>query len=639
MKKREVLKQYFGYDSFREGQEELVENILAGRDVLGIMPTGAGKSICYQVPALVMEGITLVISPLISLMKDQVSALNQAGVHAAFLNSSLSFNQYCKALQFAKEGRYKIIYVAPERLLTDGFLEFALEAPISMVSVDEAHCVSQWGQDFRPGYLSIVEFIEKLPKRPVVSAFTATATTTVKEDICKLLKLENPYMMTTGFDRGNLKFIVETPPDKYRALRRHMERHIGESGVIYCQTRKNVEEVCRRLESEGEAVTRYHAGLSDEERKNNQEDFIYDRKPVMVATNAFGMGIDKSNVRYVIHYNMPKNIESYYQEAGRAGRDGEPGECILLYSSQDVAMNQFLIEKSNDNEEMEWEEKEKLCLRDRERLKKMTFYCFTQDCLREYILKYFGEYGKSYCGNCSNCLANFETVDIKEEAAHILGCIRESGERYGVNAILETVHGSRTARIEQLGLDRNVHYAQLSKSSIPKLRKILNFLLTEGYIDQTSGEYPTLFLTEKAEEIQEKTVLEMRLVKEENFLAPKTVKQKGRRKGVDVSLFAGRDGELFERLRNLRMEIAKREKVPPYVVFSDKTLIEMSAKKPVNEEEMLLVSGVAQMKFSKYGEAFLQEIQEYRQETSHVKVGVKAAARAVAKAVAMQKKV
>lgn len=635
MNRREVLKQYFGYDSFREGQEELVENILAGRDVLGIMPTGAGKSICYQVPALVMEGITLVISPLISLMKDQVSALNQAGVHAAFLNSSLSFGQYCKALQFAKEGRYKIIYVAPERLLTDGFLEFALLAPIAMVSVDEAHCVSQWGQDFRPGYLSIVEFIEKLPKRPVVSAFTATATTTVKEDICKLLKLKNPYMMTTGFDRGNLKFVVETPPDKYRALRRHMERHAGESGVIYCQTRKNVEEVCRRLESEGEAVTRYHAGLSDEERRSNQEDFIYDRKPVMVATNAFGMGIDKSNVRYVIHYNMPKNIESYYQEAGRAGRDGEPGECILLYSSQDVAMNQFLIEKSNDNEEMEWEEKEKLRLRDRERLKKMTFYCFTQDCLREYILKYFGEYGKSYCGNCSNCLANFETVDIKEEAAHILGCIRESGERYGVNAILETVHGSRTARIEQLGLDRNVHYAQLSKTSIPKLRKILNFLLTEGYIDQTSGEYPTLFLTEKAEEMQEKTILEMRLVKEENFLVPKTVKQKGRRKGVDISLFAGRDGELFERLRNLRMEIAKREKVPPYVVFSDKTLIEMSTKKPVNEEEMLLVSGVAQMKFRKYGEAFLQEIQEYKKEANNVKVGVKAAARAVA----MQKNV
>lgn len=632
MKQHEVLKQYFGYDSFREGQEEIIEEILAGRDVLGIMPTGAGKSICYQVPALAMEGITLVISPLISLMKDQVSALNQAGVMAAFLNSSLTYGQYRKALEFAKGGKYKIIYVAPERLLTESFLEFALQAPVSMVSVDEAHCVSQWGQDFRPSYLSIVQFLNRLPERPVVSAFTATATKTVKEDITKLLELKDPYMVTTGFDRENLKFMVESPADKYKALKRHMENHKEESGVIYCQTRKNVEEVCGRLEREGWAVTRYHAGLSDEERKKNQEDFIYDRKPVMVATNAFGMGIDKSNVRYVIHHNMPKNIESYYQEAGRAGRDGEPGECILLYSGQDVAMNQFLIDKSNDKEELDVEEREKIRQLDRERLKKMTFYSFTNDCLREYILKYFGEYGKSYCGNCSNCLANFENTDITEEAKHLLGCILETGERYGINAILETVHGSKTAKIQQFRLDRSVHYGMLSGVSVPRLRQMLNFLLVEGYADQTNSEFPTLLLTERAESVLAgKETVMMKLLKEEKQTGFEKAQKEGKkRKSAARPLFEGGDEELFERLRTLRMETAKDEKVPPYVVFSDKTLIEMSAKKPVNKEEILLISGVAQMKYEKYGERFMREIRQYKEEKGSIKAAPTKAARMIA---------
>lgn len=608
-----ILKQYFGYDSFREGQEELVGSILEGQDTFGIMPTGAGKSICFQVPALIMDGITLVISPLISLMKDQVEGLNQAGVHAAYLNSSLTAGQYQKALGFAKEGRYKIIYVAPERLVTDSFLDFALHAHISMLVVDEAHCVSQWGQDFRPSYLKIVEFIGRLPKRPVISAFTATATKEVRDDIIDILLLQNPKVVTTGFDRPNLYFAVQSPKDKYGAMKNFLELHPGQSGIIYCLTRKYVEEVYERLGEEGFSVTKYHAGLSDIERKANQEDFIYSRAEIMVATNAFGMGIDKSDVRFVVHYNMPKNMESYYQEAGRAGRDGEAAECILLYAGQDVVTNQFFIDNNKDNQELDEVTRQLVAQRDRERLRKMTFYCFTNDCLRDYILRYFGEYGSGYCGNCTNCLSQFETVDVTEIARSIVGCVQSSRQRFGTTVIVDTVHGANTAKIRSYRMDANPHYGELAKIPTHKLRKVINHLQLYGYLHVTNDEYAIVKLTEKSEAVLlGEEQISMKMAKEQEH--PAKVKREKRRKGVLSGVgdmeFTEAEEKLFERLRALRTEIAREEKVPPYIVFSDKTLIHMCLLKPKTKAGMLAVSGVGEFKYEKYGERFLSCVTE-----------------------------
>lgn len=611
--KLEVLRKYYGYHEFRDGQEILIDSILQRKDTLGIMPTGAGKSICYQVPALILEGITLVISPLISLMKDQVSALNQIGIHAAFLNSSLNFRQYQKALQYAKEGRYKIIYVAPERLITEEFLDFAQSVTISMVSVDEAHCVSQWGQDFRPSYLKIVEFIQKLPVRPIVSAFTATATKTVKEDMIHILRLKEPTILVTGFDRSNLYFSVQRTKDKYAVVREYIEKHIQKSGIIYCLTRKIVEEVCEKLEQEGVAVTRYHAGLSDIERRKNQEDFIYDKKPIMVATNAFGMGIDKSNVDFVIHYNMPKNIESYYQEAGRAGRDGQPAECILLYTGQDVVTNQFFIENNQENEELDYQTLEIVKERDRERLKKMTFYCLTNECLRNYILRYFGEYGENYCGHCSNCDTQFDTIDVTKIAENIIYCIYESRQRFGVTVILDTVHGSKAAKIIQTKMNQNSYYNSLSNISLSQLRQVLNHLILQNYVFLTNTEYPILQLTSKSKAILEKReTIYMKMAKEWNYQAepkkPKKTTQKGSIDYTEVNQ------ELFQMIRQIRNRLAQQEKVPPYLIFADKTLIDMCGKMPSNKEEMLNVSGVGEAKFKKYGDIFLDVIQTYKRE-------------------------
>ena len=597
MKDYEVLKKYFGYESFREGQQELITNILERHDVLGIMPTGAGKSICYQVPAVMLEGITLVISPLISLMKDQVGTLNEAGIRAAYLNSSLSYAQYRKALSLARGYTYKIIYVAPERLMSDEFLSFAKEMKISMVCVDEAHCVSQWGQDFRPHYLHIREFLKEMPQRPIVSAFTATATTQVKEDILQLLDMKDPYTITTGFDRKNLYFAVEKPKDKYQALLHYVKQHTEDAGIVYCLSRKTVEEVCDRLCADGFAATRYHAGLSDAERMNNQDDFIYDRKTIMVATNAFGMGIDKSNVRFVVHFNMPKNMESYYQEAGRAGRDGEQADCILLYSGKDVRLNQFLIEQGSGHEDMEEAVRMELQQKEKERLKSMTFYCTIPGCLRHYMLKYFGEESDGFCGSCSNCLTQYEECDIRMEASRLVECIRHSGERFGKTMIVDIVKGSANAKIKSYHLDRNPAYGSLKDSSRNHLYEILQHLQFQGILKQSEDGYSVLSIHQE-ELLPTDGPLMMKIVKEKQVQNPVVQTDSG-------------DNRLFELLRICRSQLARKAHVPPYMVFSDKTLHDMCAKAPHSREEMLGVSGVGEVKYDKYGEAFLKVIASF----------------------------
>lgn len=610
MTKHEILKKYFGYDSFREGQETLVDAVLGGRDVLGIMPTGAGKSLCYQIPALLLPGITLVISPLISLMKDQVTALNQAGIHAAYLNSSLTPGQYRTALRNMADGRYKIVYVAPERLLTASFLEVARTISISMLSVDEAHCISQWGQDFRPSYLRIPEFIAQLDHRPILGAFTATATREVREDILALLGLQDAVQLVTGFDRKNLRFIVRHPANKLKAALELLESHRADCGIIYCLTRKTVEDVCGELVKRGYAATRYHAGLSDAERQHNQDDFLYDRAQIMVATNAFGMGIDKSNVRYVLHYNMPKNIESYYQEAGRAGRDGLPSDCILLYSGQDVVTNQFFIDKMEPPEGTDEEAAAVIREREQERLKRMTFYCFTNECLREYILRYFGEYGSNYCGNCSNCLTQFEEKDVTEAARCLIGCVKECRWSYGLVTITDTVHGSRSTKLLRAHLDENPYYGSCEALPIHLLRQIMNHLILHGYLELSSGEYQTVRLTESSQRILDGEAVHMKVAKEKPRTAPAPKSRTaapGKGSAADTQDL---DRDLFEQLRALRFAIAREEKVPPYIVFSDRTLVQMCILRPQTKAEMLQVSGVGEAKFAKYGEKFLEALRQ-----------------------------
>ena len=499
MTARETLKQYFGYDEFRSGQEALIDGIMAGRDVLGIMPTGAGKSICFQIPALMMDGVTLIVSPLISLMKDQVNALTQSGAAAAYINSSLTQRQIDKALWNAREGAYKLIYVAPERLITPEFMSLARSLRISMLTVDEAHCISQWGQDFRPSYAQIPGFIAGLPERPVVSAFTATATPRVRDDIVNLLGLSDPQVLVAGFDRQNLYFDVQKPRNKYSALTAFLNGKTGRSGIVYCGTRKTVEEVCGQLQSDGYNASRYHAGLNDKERHDNQDDFIYDRAQIMVATNAFGMGIDKSNVSFVVHYNMPKDIESYYQEAGRAGRDGSPADCVLLYSARDVSMNEWMIE-NDDAQYPDRETEAMLKERSRKRLREMTFYSTTTSCLRAFILKYFGETPSNYCGNCGNCNMDFQTADITTDAQQILSCVTRMNERFGSRLVIDVLRGTANDKITRLGLDKLSTFG-ISKKRTRQLREIIDFLVAQRYLHKTTDEYRIIKLGDRANEV------------------------------------------------------------------------------------------------------------------------------------------
>ena len=600
----EVLYRYFGYTAFRSGQAELIDAQLSGRDVFGIMPTGGGKSLCYQIPALMLEGITLVVSPLISLMKDQVTALKNMGVSAAYVNRSLSAEQIRLVLRNIQQKKYKIIYIAPERLLTESFLTAISNLKIAMVAVDEAHCISQWGQDFRPRYLRIVDFLKLLKVRPVVSAFTATATQEVRDDVERILGLQNPLRIITGYDRPNLRFAVVQPKSKPLALLDFIEARPGKCGIVYCSTRKEVEKVCQMLQNKGISATRYHAGLSEEERHTNQDDFVYDRCKVMVATNAFGMGIDKSNVGYVIHYNMPQCIESYYQEAGRAGRDGENADCILLYSPSDIRTAKFLIQHPTENEELSEEERSNLIKRELIRLDAMVGYCNTSHCLRGYILEYFGQEHPQLCGNCSNCESTAEQRDITEYAKMILSCIyrihEQLGYSLGITLVVRVLHGSREKRIKELRLDRLSTYGLMNHVPRAEIREMISALENQGYI-MTHPDRGDLNLTDKAREV----LFHGEKVK---MLVRKKKREKSRKE--DASSNPNTAG-LLEELKALRLTLAKEENMPAYIVFSNATLKDMAQKAPVTMAEFLAVSGVGKFKAERYGQRFLTAIKKY----------------------------
>ena len=610
MDKLAVLRQYFGFPAFRAGQQTLIDAVLSGRDALGVMPTGGGKSLCYELPALLLPGMTLVVSPLISLMKDQVMALRNAGIPAGCINSSMSLDELRETYRDARYGAYKLLYVAPERLLTDGFCSLAQELEIPLVAVDEAHCISQWGQDFRPSYLKIADFIAQLPTRPVVAAFTATATKQVRADIISQLGLKNPLLNITGFDRPNLYFAVQHPTSKLAAVWQLVRERSEKSGIVYCNTRASVERVCEFLNDKGIAATRYHAGLSEEERHANQDDFRFDRKTVMVATNAFGMGIDKSNVSFVIHYNMPKSLESYYQEAGRAGRDGSCGECILLYAPGDVQTARFLIQNGG-NEDLSPDVQEHVREGELQRLRQMTGYCKTADCLRGYILSYFGQSHPESCGCCGNCKTERRLQDVTVPAQMVLSCVYRIYEKLGYfvgkTMVLRVLRGSRDKRILELGLDQISTY-NLMHEKRQELNALCDFLEADGYL-RVNPEHSTLEPEERARDVlfRGKQLLMPVLASPEP--APKA-SQKGAKKQT-ASLPSGAD-DLFGVLRETRMQIAQRENVPAYIVCSNSTLLDMAEKAPETMDALLSVSGIGEVKACRYGEDFLSAIRNYQ---------------------------
>lgn len=616
MDKQTILRERFGFRSFRDGQEALIDAILGGRDAFGVMPTGGGKSLCYQLPALLLEGLTLVVSPLISLMKDQVAALKEAGIPAAFLNSSLTAGQQREVLRRAEAGAYRLIYVAPERLLTDSFLSFAAGQEISLLAVDEAHCVSQWGQDFRPNYLDIPSFVRRLPRRPVIAAFTATATAEVGADIVRLLGLREPCRVVTGFDRPNLFFDVHRERDKLSWLESYLRARRDRSGIVYCATRKTVEQVCEKLRAAGFAATRYHAGLDEAERRENQEDFAFDRAAIMVATNAFGLGIDKSNVSFVIHYNMPKNLESYYQEAGRAGRDGAPADCILLFSAGDVITAKYLIENGNDREELPEELLAELLERDTRRLRQMEDYCKTAGCYRGVLLDYFGEPHRPTCGNCGNCRQakdelSGETVeeDITLAAQKILSCVRrvERQNRVGLGEtmIVRILTGSREKTLLAREYDLLSTYGLMKGTNRNLLHEYIRALTKQGYLTRPPGEYDVLQTAERADAV---------LFRGEQVLWRRPVEEEPQRQTTKTAASGNREAaaqSLFDELRGLRAELARQARVPAYVIFHDATLLNLAEAKPGTEEELLAVPGIGEQRAARYGKAVLDVIAAY----------------------------
>lgn len=592
MNKHDVLKKYFGYSEFRDGQQTLIDSVLSGRDVFGVMPTGAGKSVCYQVPAMMLDGVTVVISPLISLMKDQVSALKECGIPCAFINTSMTSEEIsCTAKDIASKGT-KLVYVAPERLNTPLFLSLCSKIKISLVAVDEAHCVSQWGQDFRPSYLKIADFVKNLKKRPVVCAFTATATPRVRDDIVKLLELENPEILVTSFDRKNLYFEAVKPADKRVALKRYLDLYTGKSGIIYCSSRKCVDELYEYLSDEGYSVTRYHAGMSPEARRINQELFSFDKKEIIVATNAFGMGIDKSNVGFVIHYNMPGDLESYYQEAGRAGRDGKNADCVLFWGGNDIRIQQFFINNPEENTELSEEEKKKLLQMRKQKLSLMTAYCEAQVCLRKYMLSYFGEKIEN-CGNCSVCTGLKRSVDITVPAQKIFSCIKRLKEKENKETVCNVLKGNQTSDIEERQLDKIKTFGAMSDTAESVISEHIDYFTERGYITVSpSGE---LALSKKCSSI---LYGERQLRREE---------QKRRKKPDELRV----DAQLFVKLKKLRGECARKASVPDFIIFTDATLLAIARQKPLSLDEFSKIPGVSFSKLQKYGVVFIKAINKH----------------------------